>query len=136
VRVRVLLLACLALVPSPTHAAPGSADGSLRIEAPASLPIGANRIAVILRPPLGPVMPLLLTVSVEGDALQAVRARFLRADAKLEKSGELRFDVPVLARAAGIALMRAEVSTYRCSKRCRQLHEQTSVQLQVANTTR
>jgi len=112
-----------------------SAGAALRIEAPATLPIGASRIAVVVRLPKGPTMPLLLTVRVEGEALQVVRARFLRSDARLERSGELRFEVPVLAHAAGIALLRAELSTYRCRQSCQQVRAQGALQLQVTTAT-
>jgi hypothetical protein len=114
-----------------TIAPPASTDASLRIEAPTSLPIGANRVAVVVRLPKGPTMPLLLTVHVEGEALQVVRARFLRSDARLERSGELRFEVPVLAHAAGTALLRAELSTYRCRQTCQQVRAYGALQLQV-----
>ena len=107
------------------------ASPALRIEGPPSLPIGASRVAVIVRLPQGPTMPLLLTVSVDGEALQVVRGRFLRADAKLEKSGELRFDVPVLARAPGIAMLRAELSTYRCEESCQPVRARGDLQLLV-----
>lgn len=109
-----------------------AAAAALRIEAPAALPLGASRVAVVARVPLGPVMPLLLTVRVEGEALQVVRARFLRSDARLEHAGDLRFEVPVLARAPGIALLRAELSTYRCEQNCQQVRVQAALQLQVA----
>jgi len=115
----------------PARASAASANATLRIEAPASLPIGASRIAVIVRLPKGPTMPLLLTVSVEGDALQVVRARFLRSDARLERSGELRFEVPVLAQAAGTALLRADLSTYRCEQTCQQERAQGALQIQI-----
>jgi hypothetical protein len=104
---------------------------ALRIEGPPSLPIGASRIAVVVRLPQGPTMPLLLTVSVDGEALQVVRARFLRADAKLEKSGELRFEVPVLARVPGIALLRADLATYRCEQSCLPVRAHGALQVQV-----
>jgi hypothetical protein len=111
-----------------------SAHPALRIEAPATLPLGANRIAVVVRLPEGPTMPLLLTVRVEGEALQVVRARFLRSDARLQPSGELRFEVPVLAHAAGIALLRAELSTYKCRQTCQQVRAQGALQLQVTTS--
>ena len=76
-------------------------------------------------------MPLLLTVNVEGEALQVVRARFLRSDARLDATGELRFEVPVLVRAPGIALLRADLSTYRCRQTCQQVRAQTALQLSV-----
>jgi hypothetical protein len=117
-----------------TRVVPAQADAALRIEAPATLPIGASRIAVVVRLPHGPTMPLLLTVRVEGEALQVVRARFLRSDARLQPSGELRFEVPVLARAAGIALLRAELSTYRCRQSCQQVRAQGALQLQVTTS--
>jgi hypothetical protein len=127
-------LGWLLLIPTlaPAQRAPRPREAAeLRIEAPASLPIGASRIAVVVRLPKGPTMPLLLTVNVEGEALQVVRARFLRSDARLDKTGELRFEVPVLVRAPGIVLLRAELSTYRCQETCQQVRAQAASQLPV-----
>lgn len=121
-----------AVLASAGHAqVPTSPAPELRIDGPPSLPLGASGIFVIVRLPQGPAMPLLLTVRVEGEGLQAVRARFLRADGKLEPSGELRFTVPVYARAPGIAVVRAELATYRCAQSCEPVRAQGALQLHV-----
>jgi hypothetical protein len=63
--------------------------------------------------------PLLLTPSVEGSAVEVVRGRLLRSDAKLVDPTHLRFEVPVVARSEGTAIFRVEVATYVCEPRCR-----------------
>ena len=63
--------------------------------------------------------PLMLTPSVEGAAVEVVRGRLLRSEATVIDASHLRFDVPVVARSEGTAILRVEVATYVCRPGCR-----------------
>ena len=94
---------------------------SLRIEDPDLLGIGATTHAdVFVRVP-DASQPLLLTPSIEGEAVRVVRGRLLRADAHPAPDGELRFEVPLVVRSAGSAVLRVDVLTYRCAPKCEAL---------------
>jgi hypothetical protein len=94
---------------------------SLRIEAADPLGVGTTAHAdVFVRVP-DASQPLLLTPSIEGDAVRVVRGRLLRADAQPAQDGELRFEVPLVVSSAGSAVLRAEVLTYRCAPKCEAL---------------
>lgn len=62
--------------------------------------------------------PLLLTPTVEGSAVEVLRGRLFRGDAEATSPSQLRFQVPVIARSEGTAILRIDVSTYACKKRC------------------
>ena len=66
--------------------------------------------------PDGDEQPLLLTPASEGDAVRVVRGRLMRADAQPTPNGELRFEVPVVVRSAGTAVLRVDVLTYHCER--------------------
>lgn len=107
----------------------------LRIEAPQALVVGATAtIGVLLRPQAGPEQPLLLTPSAEGEAVRVVRGRLLRADAQRTPAGELRFEVPIVARRVGTAVLRVELLTYRCSPGCVAVHASASRVLEVGGS--
>jgi hypothetical protein len=92
---------------------------TLRIEASDPLPVGGTaHVEVFVRAPTGEDQPLLLTPASEGDAVHVVRGRLSRADAQRTDQGELRFEVPVVVRSAGAAVLRVDVLTYYCSERC------------------
>jgi hypothetical protein len=76
-------------------------------------------VPVLVSVPAGDATPLLLTPSVEGSAVEVVRGRLLRSDAKPLADGRLRFEVPVVARSEGTAILRVDVSSYVCDPRCR-----------------
>ena len=65
--------------------------------------------------------PLLLTPSIEGSSVEVVRGRLSRSDAKPSGKGALRFEVPVLARSEGTAILRVELMTYVCALRCQRV---------------
>ena len=92
----------------------------LRLAVPERLTAGtAAMIDVFVRLPPGPEQPLLLTPVSEGEAVRVVRGRLLRADARKTTQGELHFQVPIEARAAGTAVLRISLLTYHCELRCR-----------------
>ena len=107
-----------------TAAVASAQSDAVRIElAPEqSLRTGSHAaIEVFVALPAGSDAPLLLTPSVEGDALEVVRGRLSRADAKPQPPDRLRFEVPVRARSEGTAILRVEVMTYLCQRRCERI---------------
>ena len=77
-------------------------------------------VEVIVQLPAGNNSPLLLTPSVEGEAVEVVRGRLMRPDAKAVDGdhSRLRFEVPVLAKSEGTAILRVDVMTYVCERVC------------------
>lgn len=102
-------------------AAAESARLQVEIQGPESLERAAHLAVpvVVTLPPGDRAAPLLLTPSVEGSALEVVRGRLMRSDAKTVDAAQLRFELPVVARSEGTAILRIEVSTYVCEPRCR-----------------
>jgi hypothetical protein len=89
-------------------------------------------IEVIVQLPAGSAdLPLLLTPRIEGAAVELVRGRLLRSDAKLVERGRLRFEVPVVARSEGTAILRVSVVTYVCTQSCQRVEATTSAVLEV-----
>jgi hypothetical protein len=90
----------------------------LRIEAQDPLRVGTAAHADVFVRAADATQPLLLTPSSEGDAVHVVRGRLLRSDAQRTGDGELRFEVPLVVAGAGSAVLRIDVLTYRCARRC------------------
>jgi hypothetical protein len=91
----------------------------IELAAEQSLRAGSHAtIEVIVQLPAGSDAPLLLTPSVEGDAVEVVRGRLSRPDAKPLPPDRLRFEVPVRARSEGTAILRIELMTYVCARTC------------------
>jgi hypothetical protein len=89
-------------------------------------------IEVIVQLPQGSSeLPLLLTPRIEGAAVELVRGRLMRSDAKLVEDGRLRFEVPVVARTEGTAIFRVNVMTYVCSASCQKVEVTGSAVLEV-----
>jgi len=121
----------LTLFTSPLSAA--DAAPSVSIRGPDTLAPGEHAsipVLVSLDAASAP-FPLTLTPRVEGTAVELVRGRFLRADAKAVDATHLRFDVPVVARGLGTGIMRVELMTYACDPECRALTVQDSRVLHV-----
>jgi hypothetical protein len=89
-------------------------------------------IAVLVQlPNASKELPLLLTPRIEGDAVELVRGRLMRSDAKQADATHLRFEIPVVARSEGTAILRVSVSTYLCDESCRRIEATTSAVLEV-----
>jgi hypothetical protein len=90
-------------------------------------------VEVIVQLPAGNDSPLLLTPSVEGEAVEVVRGRLMRPDAKAINGDQsrLRFEVPVLAKSEGTAILRVDVMTYVCERVCRRVVLRASEVLRV-----
>ncbi|MET0388906.1 MAG: hypothetical protein ABW321_23235 [Polyangiales bacterium] len=67
----------------------------------------------------GEELPLALTPRIEGAAVELMRGRLLRSDAKRESPTRLHFFVPVIARSAGTAILRVDLMAYTCDPSCR-----------------
>jgi hypothetical protein len=92
----------------------------IEIQGDDTLPRMAHlQVPVLVELDVAMAAPLLLTPSVEGFAVEVVRGRLLRSDAKPVDASHLRFDIPVVARSEGTAIFRVELSTYVCEPRCR-----------------
>jgi hypothetical protein len=76
-------------------------------------------------------LPLLLTPRIEGAAVELVRGRLLRSDAKQMDPEHLRFEIPVVARSEGTAILRVSLTTYVCDDSCRRVEVATSAVLEV-----
>lgn len=76
--------------------------------------------------------PLLVTPRAEGDAVEVVRGRLVRSDADDPRAVPLRFRIPIVARSAGVAVLRVRVDGFACERgRCRAVAGQASLTLRV-----
>jgi hypothetical protein len=90
-------------------------DAALQVSVPRELHVGDHvSLLVMLTLPADAQGPLLLTPRSQGEALEVVRGRLLRADARDQKATPLAFDLPVVARVQGSAVLRVKVATFRC----------------------
>ena len=102
-----------------------------RLEAPERIEVG-DRARVTLRVDVAPDVPVLVTPRSEGAALEVVRGRLLRADAADAEARPLRFEVPVVARTAGGAVLRVHVASFVCEgERCEPLEAEATLQVRV-----
>lgn len=128
-RALALTLACWAASPALAEApAP-----ELEIQPARDLALGEHASLIVLVRLPGPSadLPLLLTPHIEGAAVELVRGRLLRSDAKQLDSARLRFELPVVARSAGTAILRVDLLSYLCDARCRPIEASTRAVLRV-----
>jgi hypothetical protein len=91
----------------------------LTIVAERALRVGeADTLTIDLELPGDAAKPLLMTVHAEGHALEIVKGRVSRHDARGEGSS-MSFAIPVVSRAAGSSIVRAHVRYFRCPDSCR-----------------
>ena len=131
-----LLASAATSLPVIAHAQPEGAAIEVALEPPSPLTVG-DRAEVIARVRTSERAgaPLLVTPSSEGSAIEVVRGRLMRADAEDPRAGELRFRVPIVARAAGTAVVRVRVDGFACEAgRCEPLSLESSVALEVRPT--
>jgi hypothetical protein len=101
-----------------------SSEGvTLAIGVPDPLRVGDHRALVLsLDLPTDAAPLVLVTPRGEGAALDIVRGRLLRVDARDPEASPLVFDLPVVAREPGTAVVRVRASAYRCrEQRCQPL---------------
>jgi len=135
---RALWVLALVLAPAAHAQAPAL---EVRLTPPAALHVGdrAEVLADVTITPAGDA-PLIITPASEGAAVEVVRGRLLRADAEDPSATPLRFHVPIVARAAGAAVLRVHALGYACPApsprvrpRCRPLESTASLVLRVAD---
>lgn len=114
------LSALLAFAPSARGDA-GTAAGaplapSLKLNGlPRELHVGEHaRFDLEVQLPPNAATPLLLTPFREGQALEVVKGRLLRSDARDPNERPLHFELPVLARAPGVARIGVRLLAYLC----------------------
>jgi hypothetical protein len=135
----VLALLCTSLAvppvegqPSPPADAAEAASARLRLTSARELHVGEHaRFALEVSLPPGAAEPLLLTPFREGEALEVVKGRLLRSDARDPTARPLQFELPVLARAPGVARIGVRLLAYVCRPgdaappKCRALEAET-----------
>lgn len=112
--------------------AQADAAPNVRLRVPAELHVGQHarlELEVQLPPQAG--RPLLLTPFREGQALEVVKGRLLRSDARDPGANPLQFELPVLARAPGSARIGVRLLAYVCEARCRAVETETSANVLV-----
>jgi hypothetical protein len=98
----------------------------LVLEVPRELHVGEHaHVELLVDLPPEAAEPLLVTPYREGEALEVVKGRLLRSDARDPTAKPLRFALPVLARAAGSALIGVRLLAYVCAPRCRAIEAET-----------
>lgn len=101
---------------------------SLRLSPPRELHVGEHaRLELELLLPAEAAGPLLITPFREGQALEVVKGRLLRSDARDPHERPLHFELPVLARAAGVARVVVRLLAYVCEseQRCHAVEAET-----------
>src|SRR5262245_38976814 len=133
-RTRRVLQLGAALLTAAVCDSPALADDlQLTLQPEQHLPRNAHTsIAVTVELPSGrDNLPLLLTPRIEGAAVELVRGRLLRSDAKPIDATHLRFEIPVVARSEGTAILRVHLATYLCEESCRRIEMTASAVLEV-----
>lgn len=112
--------------------APAIAGAQIEVEIEAPDVIGQGQRAQILARVRGAgEHPVLVTPRSEGTAIEVVRGRLLRAEARDPEAEVLEFRLPIIARGAGTSVLRVEVRGYACEARCRAVRAEASAVLTV-----
>lgn len=130
-RLRLLSTLCFALALPVLVSADDAAQ--LTISPPAVLRVGDHvPLVLTLALPEDALGFVMLTPSSQGNALDVVRGRLLRADARNPEAKPLVFDLPVVAREAGTAIVHVRAAFYRCrEQKCVQAEVQASESVRV-----
>jgi hypothetical protein len=70
--------------------------------------------------------PLRVTPRTEGDAVEVVKGRLLRADAVDPTAELLHFKLPIVVRSEGTSVLNVGVSAYSCPDRCQHVQASAS----------
>jgi hypothetical protein len=127
-------LAAGLLLAGAAHAHGQAARGapSLKLQLPTDLHVGEHaRFVIEVHMPPGAGQPLLLTPFREGQALEVVKGRLLRSDARDAQANPLLFELPVLARAPGSALIGVRLLAYQCEPGCRSVEVEARASVMV-----
>ena len=127
------LLALLALLASVLGATATHADDPLRIviEPPERLVAGSRgTITAVVH--VAPDVPVLITPNEEGTALFVVRGRLFRADSEDPSASPLRFQIPIVTRQPGTAVIRVRAASFECEgDDCRPVRGEASLTVRV-----
>jgi hypothetical protein len=108
------------------HAHDDAAVARLALEVPRELHVGEHaHVELLVELPREAAEPLLLTPYREGEALEVVKGRLLRSDARDPSAKSLRFALPVLAKTPGTAWIGVRLLAYVCAPRCRAIEAET-----------
>lgn len=106
------------LLLAPLLVGSASARLELAITPPAQLRQGDHgSIVLTLRLPASADRMVLLTPATSGGALEVVRGRLLRADARDPAASPLVFDLPVVAHGPGASVLEIHARGFVCSER-------------------
>jgi hypothetical protein len=128
-------LAALLALAAPASARAQGDELSVALDPPAALHAG-DRAEIVARVSGAGPHPLLLTPRSEGTAVEVVRGRLMRADARDPDAEVLELRIPVVARSAGTAVIRVEAAGYACAERCRRVRAEAAAVLRVAPAVR
>jgi hypothetical protein len=134
-----ILLVAIACASLATDAAADDPPVSVRLELPVdaeghptTIRVGDRTVVIAIVSFARPNdEPLLLTPQSEGSPIEVARGRLLRDDADEETERELRFRVPLVARARGAARLRVHVATWECDEACRRIEARGEISLRV-----
>lgn len=126
------LLAVLVSIAASASAEEHRPTVTVRLDAPSHIATG-DHLSMVATVTLSPPnrLPLLLTPSSEGTAIEVVRGRLLRADAEEPKANPLVFRIPLVARGPGTAVLRVRVLAYSCHELCRRVSVERTLTLRV-----
>jgi hypothetical protein len=104
----------------------------LSLHVPSELRVGEHaHVDLLVELPAEAAEPLLLTPYREGEALEVVKGRLLRSDARDPSAQPLRFELPVVARTPGTGLIGVRLLAYLCTPRCRAVEVETRAKVVV-----
>lgn len=105
---------------------------TLKMQAPSKLKVGDRAsVKLTLTLPEGSAEPLLLTPTSDGPAVEVVRGRLMRSDARDARANPLRFEIPIVARRPGTSVLRVRVLSYHCNEQCTAVQSEASQALEV-----
>ncbi len=130
-----LVVAAVWVAPAATSDASAASTLGPRLEVTGALElrVGAHSaLSVVLTLPEGAAEPVLLTPTAEGEALEVVRGRLMRGDARRAQQGALYFELPVVAKSSGSSIVRIHALAYACREDlCRAVEAETQVHMVV-----
>jgi hypothetical protein len=104
-----VVFACFCLAATPLD------RGTLNVSVPEPIHVGDHAsLTLTLHLPDGAKGPVLVTPRTQGSAVEVVRGRLLKSDAKDPGADPLVFELPMLARSAGQAVVSVRALVYRC----------------------
>lgn len=121
----------VALVALFAGASSALAELALVFEPPDRVVVG-DRARLVLVVDVATDVPVLVTPTHEGSAIEVVRGRLARADAVEPSARPLRFPIPIVARERGTGVVRATVTSFVCEGEvCDAVEEEARVTIRV-----